>query len=362
MNKLFKKRYFAFCFIISLSNICYSQFVIQKGSTLSSANSIIAIPVNIINEGASVDLKKSHLVVGGKNQAVATLQALEVGTLEIDGGGSKTLYGTWKILDRLILNEGFIVPGEKAMIAGKIVFTGNDQPNGNPASYVKGKFFSFGNGSRLFPIGTDGKYTPAVLQKAQTETGIEIINASANLLLAQQGNNEILQCAWHWKLSFASPPSSTTIGLSTNYTESFFESIENLDVIAASLPGDLANNLGKNSTDHNFIYSQLPILQKEGIYTLAETTKERLRIHNLITSNNDGVNSSLIIDNVDQFPENKITLIDRWGAIVVTLKNFNTTDTSFDFGRLSPGNYVCIIEYETKSGPKKISQMITVLK
>ena len=39
-------------------------------------------------------------------------------------------------------------------------------------------------------------------------------------------------------------------------------------------------------------------------------------VHNVFTPNDDGKNEFLAIDNLEQFPDNTITVYNRWGSIV----------------------------------------------
>jgi len=87
--------------------------------------------------------------------------------------------------------------------------------------------------------------------------------------------------------------------------------------------------------------------------------------------NADDINDQLKIVNIEYTFENKVTLLDRWGVPVKEWKNFRNYDDSnnpntdnFDFTKLSPGNYICVLQYQLSAGApeEKQSQMITVLK
>ena len=75
------------------------------------------------------------------------------------------------------------------------------------------------------------------------------------------------------------------------------------------------------------------------------------------------MNDKLQIVNVDYVVGNKVTLLDRWGVVVKEWTNYRNDD-NFDFSSLSPGNYICVMEYQlTPSSPKaKLSQMVSILK
>lgn len=49
----------------------------------------------------------------------------------------------------------------------------------------------------------------------------------------------------------------------------------------------------------------------------------RVKIYNTITANNDGINDFLTIDNVEEFPDNEITIFNRWGKQLYNRKNYD---------------------------------------
>ncbi len=68
-------------------------------------------------------------------------------------------------------------------------------------------------------------------------------------------------------------------------------------------------------------------------------------IKNVVTANGDGKNDLLIISDIDRFPENHVTVLDRWGIEVFSKDNYSN-DWNFTKGStaLPAGNYVCIVK------------------
>ena len=58
-----------------------------------------------------------------------------------------------------------------------------------------------------------------------------------------------------------------------------------------------------------------------------KNTEECLVIHNAITPNGDGLNDLWIIDCIESFPMNKVTIFDRWGDIIHEFENYDNTLT-----------------------------------
>lgn len=68
-------------------------------------------------------------------------------------------------------------------------------------------------------------------------------------------------------------------------------------------------------------------------------------IKNVITANEDGKNDRLIVDNIDRFPNNTVSVLDRWGVEVHKQDAYNN-DWDFKKGGnyLPAGSYVCIVK------------------
>jgi gliding motility-associated-like protein len=228
---------------------------------------------------------------------------------------------------------------------------------------VRGQFFSRGSGSRVFPIGNNDGFFPAVLpdvKECLTSIGIEVMPDDPHLQLSDDYN--ILK-NHYWKLiSENSVFPDASIGLSTNETSNTFPSLSQAAILGAPIQIPAALNIGQRTSDNNFIYSDLPILKSDAMYTLAVSSDLKLKIHNLITPNNDQENNSLFIEQIDRYPLNTVTLADRWGSVIKRWENFSNSDSSFDFSSLSTGNYVCIVEVMLPNGRKKFSQMVSILK
>lgn len=50
-----------------------------------------------------------------------------------------------------------------------------------------------------------------------------------------------------------------------------------------------------------------------------------IRIYNVITPNADGLNDQWIIDCIENFPVNKVTITNRWGDKIIEFENYNNT-------------------------------------
>lgn len=111
-------------------------------------------------------------------------------------------------------------------------------------------------------------------------------------------------------------------------------SVEQLEIkVNATVPGKVSNTatlsamgpdpeLNNNtSTDHKQI--------------------EALRVHNVFTPNGDGKNDTFLIDNLEDFDENELTIINRWQSTVFQAKNYKN---DWNGSQLNSGTYFYVIK------------------
>ncbi|QHS62842.1 gliding motility-associated C-terminal domain-containing protein [Chitinophaga agri] len=56
-----------------------------------------------------------------------------------------------------------------------------------------------------------------------------------------------------------------------------------------------------------------------------------VRVHPAMSPNNDGLgNETLMIENIDKYPDNEVTIFNRWGGTVFTTKNYNNQTNNFN--------------------------------
>jgi gliding motility-associated-like protein len=77
----------------------------------------------------------------------------------------------------------------------------------------------------------------------------------------------------------------------------------------------------------------------------------RIIVHQAVSPNGDGINDFLLIEGIEDYPDNKVTIINRNGAIVYSVNGYNNSSKVFDghsnISRLlqPPGTYFYMIEY-----------------
>ncbi len=344
-----------------------NKLEIQNGSDLKinddasatlDTKLLFIVSGDIINANTAMDFSntKLQLELNGATQSIAG--NFFVDELLLNGEGAKTMNGAITVTNKILFVKGVLTPTATA----KMLFTG--PADGVTASennaYYNGIFYSLGSGRRTFPVGVGGLYTPAVFESTTGEIGIRVISGSAALTI---DNVEIIELNEdrYWEITTDPLQVNSRVSLSLNGLEVFDNTGGGTTILQSDKTGGIALNLGSATSDDTFIASQKNVTSS--ILTFGKEVNIDLKIHDLITPfGSAGYNDKLYIDNIDRFDSNTVTLLDRWGSSVAKWVNY-TNDISYDFSRLSPGNYICIVEYGKADQPKKVAQqMVTVLK
>lgn len=83
-----------------------------------------------------------------------------------------------------------------------------------------------------------------------------------------------------------------------------------------------------------------------------------IKVYNGFTPNGDGINDYFQIDNIENYPQNKVTIYSRWGNIIASFTNYDNTSTTWKGeslnGNIVPsGTYFYVIEIGDGLGFKK---------
>lgn len=91
---------------------------------------------------------------------------------------------------------------------------------------------------------------------------------------------------------------------------------------------------------------------------LASTEPCFIRIYNGFTPDGDGINDNWIIDNIENYPSNSLSIFNRWGNKIWSTTNYNNTSNYWN-GKQSNGNtlpngtYFYVLEIDGGIGVKK---------
>ena len=78
---------------------------------------------------------------------------------------------------------------------------------------------------------------------------------------------------------------------------------------------------------------------------------EDLKVHQGVSPNGDGIDDIFTIDNITNYPQNKLMIMDRNGAMIYQAKGYDNATKAFDghsniTGRMQlPGTYFYALDY-----------------
>ena len=76
-----------------------------------------------------------------------------------------------------------------------------------------------------------------------------------------------------------------------------------------------------------------------------------VKVYNAVTLNNDDINDFFFIENIEEFPENSVSIYNRYGVLVRMIKGYNNKDKIWpekDTTNLTSGTYFYIIKLSEK--------------
>ena len=87
---------------------------------------------------------------------------------------------------------------------------------------------------------------------------------------------------------------------------------------------------------------------------------DQIKPSEFLSPNNDGINDKFVIENIDRFPGNKLSIFNRWGVKVFEMKNYDNSwngDSSISGfggkGILPPGPYYYFLQLGDGNQPYK---------
>ena len=89
-------------------------------------------------------------------------------------------------------------------------------------------------------------------------------------------------------------------------------------------------------------------------------------VHPGVSPNGDGINDVFTIENIGSYPDNKVTIMDRNGALVYTAKGYDNVSKAFDGhsnlnGKMQqPGTYFYELEYTVRGVNKRKTGFIVL--
>lgn len=295
--------------------------------------------------------------------------------------GEMRINGMTDFFNGIVKNDGF---------GGLMVYQNNATHfNTDNDSHVDGYVQKNGNNQFTYPIGDGGYYRFArILPTAPNAasdafTGKYFLENSNSLYPHQNkvGNLSIIDDREYWTMDRTTGQTEIMLTLSWDETTTpqfiwgdlnpadaenetvtiaRWDETQNLWVDEGGIVEIGANGIGTGTVTSFFTTSGF------GVFTLAKVRQRvepvgNITIYNGVTPNNDGLNDYFIIDGIRNYPNNKVTIYNRWGVKVFETTSYDSNGNVFNGysegratynpeDRLPSGTYYYILTYEYTNG------------
>ncbi|MDH5368014.1 MAG: gliding motility-associated C-terminal domain-containing protein [Cyclobacteriaceae bacterium] len=357
-------------------DVGFTQFTLSTTNFSTGDNVDISVSGDI-NFNSSTTTGNGSLILVGGNQIISSTTQRSLHNLTINGIGDKTFSGDFVITNSLSLISGIVLPsGSFAMSSSATLDAAN---SGSVESHIQGTLFREYRPAMSYPIGVNGSYNPVVVESASgTNPIIGITPLTGTPTIADidlpVGIPEY-SANWSWEVTAPTGSTFTTAVFTLPFLD---EDKTQFGLGEGYRPVVLFNEAGQPTINlfnvrTSSFESTATALDAGGlgIYFLGKELVTTPIINNIITPDGNSMNDYLTVVNLSLYPKNSIKIIDRYGAVVYSANDYvspladSAPGEGEDFSEiLSPGNYVCILEYTDTSGKtfEPIRQMISVLK
>lgn len=265
-----------------------------------------------------------------------------------------------------------VVLMDKANGGAFVFLKGAKHINVKDKSHVNGEVTKEGNEAFKYPIGDSGYYRFAGISApanvAETYTGEYLLeNSNAKYPHASRaGIIEVIDDKEYWIINQSTPTDNSVI-VTLSWDDRTTPSLLTNNMAAGLhiVRWDETQQLWVDEggvVDYAARTVTTPInVEGFGIFTLGKIKEEHLNLGDVViyqgvTPDGDGLNDYFIIDNIEQFPTNNVTIFNRWGRKVYETTSYNSRGNVFNGyaqgkgvvnqGEMLPtGTYYYVVEY-----------------
>jgi len=289
--------------------------------------------------------------------------------LTITGGGQKLFLADITIEDELDLSDGTLISDNNATI----IFSPDAQiTGGSDNSHIQGPVYHLGPGNKLFPVGNGSVYLPVELlnvEGASAEVGIRAVELE-NISLPVSPLLKAVSTNRYWEIDLVSGSLADALAVLPVREEDIVTTAEEVVVAQSASPAQPFENLGQS--DFQGLSSNGKVTSKKFVtqpYLAIGTasTDAAIVVYNAVSANNDDMNDFLIIGNIENYPENKFSLFNRWGDKVFEIENYDNVERVFR-GKTNVGGETDLVNgtyfyvIETKKDGLKVNGFLSLKK
>ncbi len=347
---------------------CAAQSFYNNGSTVTiNANTDFSVQDSLVNKGEFTN--NGSMFVGGvwlnlgtynpgtgeitfnsatgSDPQIINHNSQSFSKITISGGGEKLILADLTIVGELVLTNGIINNENDSKVVfqqGAIITGSSDQ------SHINGPVYQQGTGDKLFPVGNGTLYLPVEILgiNSASEVGVTLIEFTTPQSFDFNSELSDVSEKRYWEMDVVSGslagtkfslPVKGDEGLSSNTTQYVvaqspdspieFESLGQFEFTGNETNGRVVSD---NAASANLV--------SVGILS------EGIEVFNAISANDDLSNAIMEINNITSFPNNTVSIFNRWGDKVFEVKGYDNDQKVFmgnsnvgGNGELPPGTY-----------------------
>lgn len=126
-------------------------------------------------------------------------------------------------------------------------------------------------------------------------------------------------------------------------------------------PSTVAKGSFGDGLDQNLLFASNEVITDLPVTLAAVRDEGPFTFFNAFSPDGDGKNDTWEVKNLDQFPNNDLTVFNRWGDEVFKSKSYSSAK-AWDGGNLNPGTYYYILNVNVDGVQKSYKGFITMVK
>ncbi len=390
------KKILVTAFVISSSFCSRAQFV-NDGAALSvSKNATIYIDMDVVNNG-QIDhqgeivarknwetnnslggmLKNSTgtVVLSGREQLIGGTQDSNFPNLILEGGEKKILNQNINIYGSLALNDIELALNNNRLTLFSKALESLTRINGFISTEEDGYFYRDIDVDKeyTFPMGTKkyGKtlYRPVIvkLKKEQEKLfGVSFVSNDPTHSFLNRDNKGSNIEEINSKYFHVLNTEINTGPVQISFLHNRFED-EPFTELAKWNQNHLWEKVSSSSRDivdgnlDRALILETSEINKLAIALASSSIDSKLTFYNSFSPDGDGRNDNWNIQNIDSYPDNEVTIFNRWGGEVFRTTSYSTTN-NWDGSSLNEGTYYYVIKVKIEDEYKVYKGFISLLK
>jgi len=351
MFKSLKATICVLLFVPTISWNIQAQSFYNNGSTVSVlAGTVFSVTDSLVNTGTFVN--NGNIMIGGTwmntgsyspgvgeitfNSTSHTAPQIinhsnqSFSKLTISGGGKKLILADITIEDVIILSDGIIEAENDARV---IINPSATVTGGSDQSHIHAPVYHQGSGEKLYPLGDGVAYLPVILLDLEDPSafiGIEAIEITGGML-ARAPSLDAISANRYWHIDVAGGTLNSRIALPTR-DETLPDQVGKLVVAESPAIAEDFESLGQPSSQgavFNGMVTSGRNVTRPFVALAASSDDGSIMVYNAISANGDHLNDYLRILNIENYPDNKFSLFNRWGDKIFEIENYDNRERVF---------------------------------